>query len=49
MRLLLVQAPYYEDISKHLKAGAAEALHAAGARGDFIEVKGALEIPSTKL
>lgn len=46
MRLLVVQAPYYEDISNYLKDGAQAALDAQGAQSDFIEVKGALEIPS---
>jgi 6,7-dimethyl-8-ribityllumazine synthase len=44
-RVLIIEAPYYEDISKELAAGALAELKARGATFDRIEVPGALEIP----
>ena len=43
--LLIVEAPYYEDISKELAEGAIAALTEAGASFERISVPGALEIP----
>ena len=45
MRLLVVEARYYKHISDKLKQGAQAALAAAELQADFVEVKGALEIP----
>ena len=45
MRLLILEARYYEDISNQLKAGAQQALARAKVAADFITLKGALEIP----
>jgi len=44
-RILIVEAPYYEDIAKELATGAIAALEAAGAEHTSISVPGALEIP----
>ncbi|PWE17989.1 6,7-dimethyl-8-ribityllumazine synthase [Marinicauda salina] len=44
-RVLLVAAPFYEDITEQLLAGARAALDAAGARCETLEVPGAFEIP----
>jgi 6,7-dimethyl-8-ribityllumazine synthase len=44
--LLIVEAPYYRDIAEELRAGASEALVAAGATWDVIAVPGAFEIPA---
>jgi len=44
-RVLLIAAPFYEDITEQLVAGAKGACEAAGVQADVIEVPGALEIP----
>ena len=43
--ILIVEAPYYQDIADELARGAAAALEEAGAAYDRLEVPGALEIP----
>lgn len=45
LRILLVEARYYADISDALLAGARRALEEAGAEFEVITVPGALEIP----
>jgi len=45
VRILIVEAGYYEDIADILLAGARRALDAAGAAYDVVTVPGALEIP----
>src|SRR6185295_409075 len=45
MKILVVEARFYSDISDALLAGASAALKAAGAEFDVITVPGALEIP----
>lgn len=42
---LIVEAPYYTDIAEKLRRGAIDALEAAGATHEIIEVAGALEVP----
>ena len=44
-RILIIAAPFYEDISDELVKGAAAALDAAGAAHELLEVPGAFEIP----
>ncbi|WP_417493507.1 6,7-dimethyl-8-ribityllumazine synthase [Maricaulis sp.] len=44
-RVLIVAATFYRDIADALIAGSIEALTAAGASFDLVEVPGALEIP----
>ncbi|WP_417470716.1 6,7-dimethyl-8-ribityllumazine synthase [Maricaulis sp.] len=44
-RILIVAGTFYRDIADALIAGATEALTAAGASFELIEVPGALEIP----
>ncbi|MGH6994223.1 MAG: 6,7-dimethyl-8-ribityllumazine synthase, partial [Stellaceae bacterium] len=46
LRLLIVQARFYEDIADALLAGARGVLDAAGAEYDSISVPGALEVPA---
>ena len=45
-RVLVVEAPYYRDISGQLLEGARRVLEAAGAQFDVVAVPGALEIPT---
>ena len=45
-KLLIIEAPYYEDISAALREGAETALKAAGASFDVVSVPGVLEIPA---
>jgi 6,7-dimethyl-8-ribityllumazine synthase len=45
VRILLVEARFYEDISDELLKGATRALEAAGAVYDRVSVPGSLEIP----
>ncbi|MGE5514088.1 MAG: 6,7-dimethyl-8-ribityllumazine synthase [Bacteroidota bacterium] len=44
-RLLIIEAPYYQDIAAELAAGAVAELEARGAAFDRVSVPGALEIP----
>ena len=44
-RILIIDAPYYENIADALLAGALAELEAAGATSERIVVPGALEIP----
>jgi len=44
-RVLLVAAPFYEDITELLVAGAKALCEAEGAQAEVIEVPGAFEIP----
>lgn len=46
MHFLIIDSPYYADISAELLAGATDALKAAGATFDRISVPGVLEIPA---
>jgi 6,7-dimethyl-8-ribityllumazine synthase len=46
VRILIVEARFYEDIADALLAGATRALDAAGAIYDRITVPGSLEIPA---
>ena len=46
VRLLIVVAPYYKDITDQMVAGARAAAEACGAEVDLIEVPGALEVPT---
>ena len=43
--LLIVRAPYYEDITNELTQGAIHAVEAAGGTFDILDVPGAFEIP----
>jgi 6,7-dimethyl-8-ribityllumazine synthase len=45
VKLLLVVAPYYQDIADALLAGARATCEAAGAAHETVQVPGALEIP----
>lgn len=44
--ILIVQSPYYTQISDLLRQGAAAYLDAQGARYDVLDVPGALELPA---
>lgn len=46
VRLLVVEARYYEDINDALLKGAVAALEEAGAQWNLVTVPGALEIPA---
>ena len=46
VRLLIVVAPYYKDITDQLVAGARGVAAACGAEVDLVEVPGALEVPT---
>lgn len=46
VKVLIVAAPYYKDISDHLIAGATGVLDEAGAAHSCVFVPGALEIPT---
>jgi 6,7-dimethyl-8-ribityllumazine synthase len=46
LRMLIVEARFYEDISNALLAGARAVLDAAGAQYDTVSVPGALEVPA---
>ncbi len=46
VKLLIVVAPYYQDITNELVAGAKAEIEAAGGAWDLIEVPGALEVPT---
>jgi 6,7-dimethyl-8-ribityllumazine synthase len=44
--LLVVRAPFYQDIIAELTRGATQALEAAGATWEILDVPGAFEIPA---
>ena len=46
VKLLIVVAPYYKDITDQLVAGAQAVAVACGATAEVIEVPGALEVPT---
>lgn len=46
MKILIVEARFYEDLADELVAGAIEAIEAFGATWERLEVPGALEIPA---
>ena len=46
VKLLIVVAPYYKDITDQMVAGARAAGLACGAEVDLVEVPGALEVPT---
>jgi 6,7-dimethyl-8-ribityllumazine synthase len=46
LRLLIVEARFYDDIADALLTGARAAIEAAGADHDVVTVPGALEIPA---
>ena len=46
VRVLIVVAPYYKDITDQLVAGATAAATDCGAQVEIVEVPGALEVPS---
>ena len=46
LKLLIVEARFYDDLADALLEGAKDALNAAGAAYDVVTVPGALEIPA---
>ncbi len=46
VKLLIVVAPYYKDVTDQLVAGAQAVAAACGATTEVVEVPGALEVPS---
>ncbi|PID37247.1 MAG: 6,7-dimethyl-8-ribityllumazine synthase [Rhodobacterales bacterium] len=46
VKLLVVVAPYYQDIAEDLVAGAQAEIEAAGGGFDVVEVPGVLEVPT---
>ena len=46
LRVLIIESRYYNEIAVELLAGATEALAAAGATYERVEVPGAFEIPA---
>ena len=46
LRILIVEARFYDELSDALLAGAKAALEEAGARYDVVTVPGALEVPA---
>lgn len=46
LRILIVEAPFYQDIVDELRAGAEEALRQAGATVERVSVPGAFEVPA---
>ncbi|WP_417269485.1 6,7-dimethyl-8-ribityllumazine synthase [Celeribacter sp.] len=46
VKVLIVVAPYYKDITDQLVAGAKAEIETAGVAWDLIEVPGALEVPT---
>ncbi|MES2667168.1 MAG: 6,7-dimethyl-8-ribityllumazine synthase [Pseudomonadota bacterium] len=46
VKLLIVVAPYYKDVTDQMVAGATAAATACGAEVEVIEVPGALEVPT---
>lgn len=46
VKLLIVVAPYYQDIADNLIAGAVAEIEAVGGTHEVVEVPGALEIPT---
>ena len=46
MKILIVEARFYNDLADEMVAGAVEAVEAAGATWDRLDVPGALEIPA---
>lgn len=46
VKLLIVVAPYYKDITDQMVAGAEAAIAAVGGSSEVIEVPGALEVPT---
>jgi len=46
LRILIIEARFYDELSDALLAGAKAALEEAGARYDVVTVPGALEVPA---
>ncbi len=45
-RILIIQAPYYEEVVGGMRAGAQRVLEAAGAEVEVADVAGAFELPA---